>query len=114
MEKMIAYCGLICSECPAYIATQKDSDEERKKVAEKWSKEFKSEIKLEDINCDGCLIEKGRLIGYCHQCKIRKCAKEKNLKNCAYCDNYACEELNKFFGFAPDAKNNLDEIKQSL
>ena len=38
MEKIIAYCGLICSECPAYIATQKDSDEERKKVAEKWSK----------------------------------------------------------------------------
>ncbi|MCK4356498.1 DUF3795 domain-containing protein [Candidatus Bipolaricaulota bacterium] len=24
MEKMIAYCGLICTNCPAYIATQKN------------------------------------------------------------------------------------------
>ncbi len=114
MGKMIAYCGLICTECPAYIATQKDSDEERKKVAEKWSKEFKSEVKPDAINCDGCLIEKGRLFSYCHECKIRKCAQEKTFKNCAYCDDYACEELNKFFGFAPIAKNNLDKIKQSL
>jgi len=36
MKKMIAYCGLICTECPGYIATQKDSDEEREKVAKLW------------------------------------------------------------------------------
>ena len=114
MEKMMAYCGLICTKCPAYIATQKDSDEERKKVAEMWSEEFKSEIKFEDINCDGCLAEKGKLFGYCSQCKIRKCARVKNLENCAYCDDYPCERLNKFFGFAPEAKNKLDEIKQNL
>jgi len=22
MDKIIAYCGLVCSDCPAYIATQ--------------------------------------------------------------------------------------------
>ncbi len=59
MEKMIAFCGIVCTECPAFLATQKDDDNKRKKVAEMWSKQFKSEIKPVDINCDGCLIENG-------------------------------------------------------
>jgi hypothetical protein len=28
-EKMIAYCGIACSECPAYVATQKNDDKLR-------------------------------------------------------------------------------------
>ncbi len=24
MEEMVAYCGIVCTECPAYIATQND------------------------------------------------------------------------------------------
>ena len=32
MGNIIAYCGLNCSDCPAYIATQKDDIEELKKV----------------------------------------------------------------------------------
>jgi hypothetical protein len=94
MEKMIAFCGLTCSECPAYIATQREDDDERRKVAEMWSKEFKVELKPEDINCDGCL--------------------DKKIKNCAYCDEYACEKLTDFFKVAPEAKNNLDEVRKSL
>ncbi|HEC96016.1 MAG TPA: DUF3795 domain-containing protein, partial [Euryarchaeota archaeon] len=54
MEKIIGFCGLICSECPAYLATQKDDDNERRKVAETWSKEFNANMKPEDINYDGC------------------------------------------------------------
>lgn len=45
MEKMIAFCGIICTECPGFIATQRDSDEERRRVAESWSKIFNTEIK---------------------------------------------------------------------
>ena len=62
---MIAFCGLTCTEYPAFIATQKDDDKERGKVAEVWSKEFNSEIKPEDINCDGCLVESDRLFSHC-------------------------------------------------
>ncbi len=114
MDKMIAFCGIVCTECPAFLATQKDDDNERTKVAELWSKEFKAEIKPEDINCDGCLLESGRLFGHCKVCEIRKCGQERNVKNCAYCDDYACEKLNKFFGMAPDAKATLEEIRKSL
>lgn len=53
MNKMIAFCGLTCTECLAFIATREDNDKKKEKVAKIWSKEFKCEIKPEDINCDG-------------------------------------------------------------
>jgi hypothetical protein len=101
MEKMVAFCGLVCSECPAYIATQRNDNGERKKVAE-------------DINCDGCLAESDRLLGFCQKCEIRKCGQEKGVANCAYCDDYGCEKLTKFFNMAPVAKTNLEEIRKNL
>ena len=114
MEKMISFCGIVCSECPGFLATQKDDDEEKRKVAELWSKQYNTEIKPEDVNCDGCLSESGRLIGHCKVCEIRKCGQDKMLKNCAYCDEYACEKLNKFFEMAPEAKTNLEDIRNNL
>lgn len=113
MTKIIGFCGLTCSECPAYKATQKDDDNERKKVAEMWSKEYDTNLKPEDINCDGCLNGE-RVFNYCNTCEIRKCGKEKDVVNCAYCGDYACKKLNKFFKMAPDAKTTLDEIKKDL
>lgn len=37
MEKMIAICGLDCSKCDAYIATQTDNQELRIKTAKLWA-----------------------------------------------------------------------------
>jgi len=114
MEKVIAYCGLVCSECPAFIATQKNDYEEKVKVAKTWSEMFKSEIKPEDINCDGCLAKTENHFSYCSTCEIRICASEKNLKNCAYCDDYPCKKLSDFFKAVPEAKTNLEEIRKSF
>ena len=41
---------------------------------------------------------------------LRKCGMSKGVKNCAYCADYACDKLLKFFEMAPQAKQNLDEI----
>ena len=114
MEKMISYCGLNCTECPAFLATQNDDDDIRKKTAEQWSKQYNCEMKPEDINCDGCVSASDRHIGHWEECEMRKCGQEKNVKNCAYCDDFACEKLNEFFKAVPDAKTNLKEIKKSL
>ena len=110
---MIACCGLNCTICPAFIATQKDDNKERKKVAIQWSKQYNSDIKAEDINCDGCLSNTGILFGHCQVCEIRKCCKEKSSENCARCDDYICAKLSKFFKIVPEAKNNLEEIRKS-
>ena len=114
MDKMIAFCGINCSECAAFLATQKDDNEERKKTAELWSKEFNADIKQEDINCEGCLSEGENIFSHCKVCEIRKCGQEKGLENCAHCSEYACEKLDNFFKIAPDGKATLDEIKKGL
>lgn len=111
METMIAYCGLICSDCPAFLATVEDDDGKRKEVAELWSKEFGHPLKAEDINCDGCLSRSPRVFGYCMNCEIRKCGQEKDVDNCAYCDDYVCEKLAGFLTQAPQAKKHLEEIR---
>ncbi len=113
MERIIAFCGLVCTECPVLLATKKDDNNERKRIAESWSKQDNADIKPEDINCEGCLSEGGRVFSYCQVCEIRKCAQERHIDNCAYCNDYACEKLNEFFGRAPDAKLILEEIRKS-
>jgi hypothetical protein len=111
-EKMISYCGLVCSGCPTFIATQKNDDKMREETAKKWSEMFRADIKPADINCDGCTSNSTKLFNYCGQCDIRKCAKEKGVKNCAYCAEYPCEKLSAFLKNAPEAKAVLDEIRK--
>jgi hypothetical protein len=56
-KSMIAYCGLNCAECAVFLATQKNDDDERKQVAEKWSKKFNWNLMPSDINCEGCKVD---------------------------------------------------------
>jgi len=114
MNEMMSFCGLLCNECGAFIATENDDDEKRAEVAEQWSKGYNADIKPEDINCDGCLSDGERLFSHCKVCEIRKCGKEKSIANCAYCDDYACEKLDKIFQMVPDAKDRLDEVRRGL
>ncbi len=37
MKKIFAYCGLICSECPVYIATQTGNEELKEQLARDYS-----------------------------------------------------------------------------
>lgn len=113
-EKMIAYCGINCSECPAYVATQKNDDRLRTETAKKWSEMFKASIKPEDINCDGCRADSKRLFSQVTDCEIRKCARNKNLENCAYCSEYPCAKLKELFAFVPEAKATLEEIRKKI
>jgi len=114
MDEIIGICGLVCTDCPAFKATQKDDDEERRRVAEMWTKEFGADIKPEDVNCDGCVIEDGRHFNYCSKCEIRECGGEKGVENCAHCVEYSCGKLGKFFQMAPQAKSKLEEIRSNL
>jgi len=114
MEKIVAFCGTVCTECPAFIATRNDDDNKRKEIAKLWSKQYNTDIKPEDINCEGCPSKTGKKFNYCNVCEIRKCGQDKSVKNCAYCSKYVCEKLNKFFEIAPEGKITLDEIKKGL
>ncbi|MCJ7580741.1 MAG: DUF3795 domain-containing protein [Candidatus Aminicenantes bacterium] len=114
MEKIVSICGLPCSECGAYLATINNDDEKRREVAELWSKQYGAEIKAGDINCESCLSDSENVFSHPKVCEIRKCGKEKGVVNCAYCSDYVCEKLGKFFEMVPDAKQRLDQIKAGL
>ena len=111
MDEMIAFCGSTCHECEAFVATRNDDDKKRAEVAQLWSKKYSADIKPEDINCDGCKSVGGNHFNYCNVCEIRKCGMERDVENCAYCNDYPCDKLEKFFKIAPDNKKQLDAIR---
>jgi hypothetical protein len=108
---MIAYCGLDCEKCNAYIATKTNDNKLRKATAQEWSKLFKTELRAEDINCTGCKST-GVKLYYCgNLCEIRKCATKKQLENCGLCETYPCDKLDFIFKSSSEAKANLDKMQ---
>jgi len=72
-------------------------------------------MKPGEVNdCDGCRAITGRLFSGCMTCEVRKCASQKNIENCAYCNDYACERLMKFFETDYGAQTRLEEIRNQI
>lgn len=118
MNRYIAYCGLDCTTCLIFKATLETDKSQKKKLREKIQKicneEYDMHLQLEDItDCDGCNANSGWLFSGCSQCEIRKCVIAKELKSCAYCEEYACEKLREFFTTDPEAKKNLEKIRNN-
>ena len=115
----MAYCGLICDKCPIHLATL-ETDLIRKQamredIVRQCAIEYGVDIQLSEVtDCDGCRAETGRLFSGCRNCTIRNCAREREVENCAYCSDYACEKLDTIFGQEPDAKARLDAIHQAF
>ncbi len=115
MDTIIGYCGIDCSKCEGFIATQSNDRKALEDIAEKWRKQYNSpDITAESVLCDGC-TKNGRKSGYCNSlCKIRQCAVKKAVQNCAYCSEYdSCKELQTFYSYpgTADAKAMLDGIR---
>jgi hypothetical protein len=109
---MFGCCGNNCSECGAYIATRDNNDKLRAEVAAEWSVEYNTPFTPEQINCVGCTAE-GVHVGFAeHACTLRKCCMGKDQSTCAECKSYPCDELAGFFGGVPEAKVNLDSIRE--
>ena len=108
---MIAYCGLDCEQCEAYLATQNNDDSKRAEVAKKWAEIYNAPIKPEHINCTGCLSD-GVKTYFCEaMCEIRKCAREKAIQHCSQCETYPCDRLEEIFIHKPEARRRLDELR---
>jgi len=111
---MIAYCGLVCTECPALIATQKDDDEMLKRVWARFDRELNVSLRPEEWVCDGCQAFGGHLASYCREGNVSACAIDKEVHNCAHCHGYPCQKLESFFAIVPHGKAALERMRQSL
>lgn len=116
MERMISVCGLVCTECEAYLATQANDEAAKEKVAAKWREQFNAPgITAAYVTCDGCRAFDGRLGGHCLECEIRACGVARGFPNCAHCSDFdACQKLSGFLSYVPQARAVLQEIRAAL
>lgn len=110
MKDMIAYCGLDCEKCDAYLATLHDDQALREKTAELWAKLNNAPILPEHINCQGCRVEGAKTV-FCERlCAVRRCALERGVTTCGACpDMERCQTVGAIFVNRPDALKNLKE-----
>jgi len=116
VETMMAYCGLVCDTCPIHLASLEPDEAIRARmkisIAEQCLQVYGIKLRPEDIDaCDGCKSTSGRLFSGCLACKIRKCASMKQLENCAWCEEYPCDDLKAHFSLDPQSEIRLEKIR---
>jgi hypothetical protein len=110
-ERLMAYCGLVCTECPAYIAKRTGDSALRAKTAKRWSGPDFS-VSPEEVSCDGCAESGRELFRYCEACEVRSCAAPRGITTCAECPDYACDKLEKLFEMiGSETRETLDALR---
>jgi hypothetical protein len=107
------YCGLYCGNCAVKVKVEPASKvlyEEMKKAGFEeimpffpdgdkfWS--FLKGMAVEGV-CISCQSGSGN-----PGCKVRICAKEKNVEICALCESYPCKLFTEFFEAYPTLKHD--------
>lgn len=108
---MISHCGLDCSACEAFIATQDNDDNKRQQVAEQWTIQYQTDISPNQINCTGCKSNGTKFFFTENVCEIRKCNIKNGTDNCAKCPDYKCETLKEFIKLAPAVGEALEKLR---
>ena len=109
MKEFIAYCGLDCEKCEARIATVKDDDALRRKVARLWSELNPAEITPEMIHCTGCRLPGAKTPYSDSLCPVRKCARSRGRATCGGCpETTTCDKLRPVTENNPEARRNLE------
>ena len=108
MEPIIAKCGYRCDLCPAYETNLK-SEDDKKKMCDAWEKYCGFQVPPESIkSCTGCSAGGGD-----ETCSVRPCAIEKNLDNCAHCEQFACDKIKSKMNFVEEnVKVDLSNIPE--
>lgn len=108
MRKMIAYCGLDCEKCDAYLATINDDQVLREKTAKLWAELNNAPILPEHINCQGCRVEGIKTVFCDSLCGIRQCALKKGVAICGDCrDMENCQIVGMIISSNSEALKNL-------
>ena len=88
MNSIVSPCGMVCSECTAFIATQNNDIAMKQQMAIDYEKSMGTPITIEELECYGCHSE--HHIAFCEQCQIRSCSNQKGYQTCAECADFPC------------------------
>ncbi len=108
MRDMIAFCGLDCERCDAYLATVNDDQALREKTAKLWAELNNAPILPEHINCEGFRVLVIIMLYFDVLCDIRQCALKKEVTTCGDCaDLEKCSTVGMVISNDPTALENL-------
>ena len=112
MNPLIAYCGLDCEKCDAFIATKNNDRALRERTAKLWSELNNAPILPEHINCEGCRVD-GVKTFFCQSlCAVRQCAVGKGVGTCGDCvEMGSCPKVGAIIAHNPDVLKNLKPPK---
>lgn len=91
MEPIISLCGMRCDLCLAYRPNVETHPENQQLLSDGWYTYFGFRIPPEEITCDGCFPNENETLD--KTCQVRPCVIERNVSNCADCEDYICKKL---------------------
>jgi hypothetical protein len=92
MAAMMSACGVLCSDCPAYLGGVKGVAHQAATVAA-WKRIYGLNEIPENISCGGCLGPDDHLFHTSRTCKARLCCRSKSFSTCAECPVETCSDL---------------------
>jgi hypothetical protein len=114
MPTMRAFCGAVCDECPALVATVKKDRTAQEKLAKVWSGDLKvltgrDRLTADEMSCWGCMNPGDHFLG-CQRCEIRTCAMDRGVENCGRCEDYAsCDSIQSLLEKHPRLRAGLEK-----
>lgn len=85
-----APCGLYCGVCGILYATRDGNEKFRERLATVYN------LPAEEIQCEGCLAEGGKVFKYCQVCPIKSCASGRGHEGCHQCEEFPCALIDQF------------------
>jgi len=87
-------CGVLFSECPAYLGAAKGIEHQVRTV-EAWHRIYGLNETAEHISCGGCLGTDEEVFYTSRNCGARRCCQSKGFSSCAECPEESCTLLEK-------------------
>ena len=116
----LSFCGVDCTDCDVFRATEHGDQEAADRALEGWTKTAQEHWGMQTLDpailkCRGCRTEGEEIFKGCRLCPIRRCAQQKGLSSCGHCPTWReCEQLSHLLADEPKARPNLEAIAAGL
>ena len=109
----MAYCGLNCEECPVLQATLNRDEAHKRWLAAEYSSPDQY-YSTRDMTCHGCQSQAKPESRMCQACRVRACAAQRAVENCAHCPAYPCNLIERFVPIETDARGALELERERI
>lgn len=104
----LAKCGLLCDECPLFLATKANDAEAMAKLAVECSTP-QCRFEPEDMRCEGCFSPGAEHSKMCGDCDMKHCA-HGALPSCACCEEYPCAAVEERLPIESEYRQRLETM----